>query len=218
MGRHFEGADMAASGKMLRSIGCVLFHCHLVLSQTTTGLNEVNKAQINSDSGISIETKVLGPLRVWHLVFAIASFLLTITTVVCCCCDFRIPRTRQEIEESYKKRVDNSNYIKYLDQLPQNVLKNRPKGRGNRNNSEDETPPERPKRTSRVADSSQNVGIKTKLTKGGQLAVATPLALHPGSVMEAMSKMRRNARSRPKQTAMAKAMTTLPETDMNVDT
>lgn len=50
-------------------------------------------------------------------------------TIVCCCCDFRIPRTRQEIEESYKKRVDNSNYIKYLDQLPQNVLKNRPKGK-----------------------------------------------------------------------------------------
>ncbi|XP_046550846.1 uncharacterized protein LOC124260566 [Haliotis rubra] len=141
-----------------------------------------------------------------------------ITTIVCCCCDFRIPRTRQEIEESYKKRVDNSNYIKYLDHLPENVLKNRPKGRGNRSNTEEESPPERPKRTSRVADSSQNVGIKTKLTKGGQLAVATPLAAHPVGVMEAMSKMRRNARSRPKQTAMAKAMTTLPEADMDVDT
>ncbi|KAK7485911.1 hypothetical protein BaRGS_00022906 [Batillaria attramentaria] len=46
-----------------------------------------------------------------------------VVTIVCCCVDFRIPRTRQEIDEAYKKRRMNEKYLYQLERTPDVVLR-----------------------------------------------------------------------------------------------
>ncbi|XP_055297121.1 transmembrane inner ear expressed protein isoform X3 [Sitodiplosis mosellana] len=53
-------------------------------------------------------------LRCWHLGFLGFSGLVCIVVMLCCCFRFRIPRTKQEIEADYQRRVIAKNFRKRL--------------------------------------------------------------------------------------------------------
>ncbi|KAK7110768.1 TPR-containing protein DDB_G0280363-like [Littorina saxatilis] len=85
-----------------------------------SGVNDVSK--VRAGGGEGMEEEVLGPLRIWHIVFLVALVVLIAVTVVCCCVECRIPRTRQEIEEAYRQRQMNRKYLRQLERTPETIL------------------------------------------------------------------------------------------------
>ncbi|XP_031622781.1 uncharacterized protein LOC116340436 isoform X1 [Contarinia nasturtii] len=53
-------------------------------------------------------------LRVWHLGFFGFSIFVCIVVMLCCCFRFRIPRTKQDIEADYQRRVIAKNFRERL--------------------------------------------------------------------------------------------------------
>ncbi|CAB3230726.1 unnamed protein product [Arctia plantaginis] len=58
----------------------------------------------NSEEPQWLESKVIGNLRVWQIMFLCFASITTIIVMVCCCFRFRIPRTKQQIEADYQRR------------------------------------------------------------------------------------------------------------------
>nr|KAG5698770.1 hypothetical protein BaRGS_032189 [Batillaria attramentaria] len=84
------------------------------------GADDVSSVERKRDG---VEEEVLGPLRIWHIVFIVGLVLIIVMTIVCCCVDFRIPRTRQEIDEAYKKRRMNEKYLYQLERTPDDLAR-----------------------------------------------------------------------------------------------
>ncbi|CAG5116744.1 unnamed protein product, partial [Candidula unifasciata] len=72
-----------------------------------------------------IETEVLGPLRIWHIIGISLTILSSAVFMLCCCCNFRVPRTRQQIEENYLKRKINKRYLHLLERNPEKLITKR---------------------------------------------------------------------------------------------
>ncbi|XP_013089914.2 uncharacterized protein LOC106073812 isoform X1 [Biomphalaria glabrata] len=101
-----------------------LFVVCCLLTLTVTSQQAVSTTpQSTTDSGPSgIEKQVLGPLRVWHIVAIVCTVVLTGLVIFCYCYDYRIPRSRTEIEENHKKRQMNKKYLFLLEKRPDDVL------------------------------------------------------------------------------------------------
>ncbi|XP_064614067.1 uncharacterized protein LOC135477793 [Liolophura sinensis] len=63
---------------------------------------------------LTIESEVIGPFRIWHIVGICAAGVLIIVIIVCCCVDVRIPRSKEAIEEGYQRRILNKKYTKEM--------------------------------------------------------------------------------------------------------
>ncbi|XP_041367603.1 uncharacterized protein LOC121382156 [Gigantopelta aegis] len=193
---------MFLSPKIFTALGFVIIQEQATLvsgavNSSTKGIDGVSILANGGSDKSSIENEVLGPLRVWHIVFLVCVVLLVIVVIVCCCVDYRIPRTRQEIEERYQKRIDNSKFVKYLDSLPDNAANLRLN-----------------KKVSSRSSIEVDTNIpKIKVTKDGNLAVATPLAGHPSKALAELAKRKQfgEPKSRPGQKAMATAMQSVPK-------
>ncbi|GFN86816.1 transmembrane inner ear expressed protein [Plakobranchus ocellatus] len=92
--------------------------------QETVTHGDTSTDQHIEDRGI--EEEILGPFRTWHIIFTSMFIVITIIVVICCCHSFRIPRTRQEIEDNFQKRVINRNYLRLLERNPDSVVKKTP--------------------------------------------------------------------------------------------
>ncbi|XP_014602121.1 PREDICTED: transmembrane inner ear expressed protein isoform X1 [Polistes canadensis] len=64
-----------------------------------------------------LEDETLAGFRVWHLAGIILSILLSIIIGLCCCIRFRVPRTKQEIEEDYIRRKITRTFREELSKL-----------------------------------------------------------------------------------------------------
>ncbi|KAH9525358.1 hypothetical protein Btru_001151 [Bulinus truncatus] len=89
---------------------------HPMVSSTTT----VQSSTGGETSGI--EKQILGPLRVWHIVAIVCTVVLTGLVIFCYCYDYRIPRSRAEIEENHRKRQMNKKYLFILERRPDDLL------------------------------------------------------------------------------------------------
>ncbi|XP_025095228.1 uncharacterized protein LOC112564555 [Pomacea canaliculata] len=101
-------------------VGCLQNEIFVLHSNTTIKSPESSVAETEREG---IEKEVLGPLRIWHIVFIVGSVILVVLTVVCCCMEIRIPRTRTEIEENYHKRRLNEKYLHQLERTPDVILR-----------------------------------------------------------------------------------------------
>lgn len=61
---------------------------------------------------------VTGGFKVWHIIFIIIAFIVTMTVVYCCFHRCRIPRTKQEIEADLMRTNMASKFSYYLLELP----------------------------------------------------------------------------------------------------
>ncbi|XP_021366957.1 uncharacterized protein LOC110459157 isoform X2 [Mizuhopecten yessoensis] len=91
---------------------------------TTVELNGYDALSTPSPPHLDIETIVIGPLKIWHL-SGIGLFLIfVIVVVVCCRMDVRVPRTRQSIENTYRRRKLHDKYgEKFIDLSPPSLEK-----------------------------------------------------------------------------------------------
>ncbi|KAL8620331.1 hypothetical protein ACOMHN_043851 [Nucella lapillus] len=83
-----------------------------------------------------VEEEVLGPLRVWHIVFIVGVVISIAVTICCCCVEWRLPRTRQEIEETYRRRQLNQKYLHQLERTPDFILRNNNNDNNNSGNND----------------------------------------------------------------------------------
>lgn len=61
---------------------------------------------------------VTGGFKVWHIIFIMIAFAVTLTVVYCCFHRCRIPRTKQEIEADLMKSNLTNKFRDYLQDLP----------------------------------------------------------------------------------------------------
>lgn len=61
---------------------------------------------------------VTGGFKVWHIIFIIIAFLITLVVVYCCFHRCRIPRTKQEIEADSWRSSLTKKFRNYLQELP----------------------------------------------------------------------------------------------------
>ncbi|KAK6166450.1 hypothetical protein SNE40_023138 [Patella caerulea] len=196
----------------------ILFQCNVVLSEVPSEDNqEPSKLSSKNEEGLTIESVVLGPLRVWHIVFIVCTVLIVIMVIVCCCFDFRIPRTRQEIEESYNKRLANAKYLNYLEKSPPGLVKNNQKlskevkAGVDGGQKPDRRPKRRPDRTSVVHAADDNDSGKSNgVRKHRRIALQETNGFNGAAV--AISKKRQigESKPRPSTVAMNKVMNSLP--------
>ncbi|KAK3790513.1 hypothetical protein RRG08_060562 [Elysia crispata] len=173
---------------------------------------------LHTDRGI--EEEIVGPFRIWHIIFLAILICITIIVVICWCHPVRIPRTRQEIEENYKKRVINRNYLRLLERNPDKVVKKTPA----RVSATESSRQPRPVRTAQIPSAKTNADppaarkakdparlpkpSKTReveeddpdsdvkpyrpvaAAKAARLGAPTPLALNPRDLLALMAKRR----------------------------
>lgn len=65
-----------------------------------------------------LEVMVTGGFKVWHIIFIIIAFLVTLVVVYCCFHRCRIPRTKQEIEADLMRSTLTDRFRDYLQELP----------------------------------------------------------------------------------------------------
>lgn len=65
-----------------------------------------------------LEVMVTGGFKVWHIIFIIIAFLVTMVVVYCCFHRCRIPRTKQEIEADLMRSTLTDRFRDYLQELP----------------------------------------------------------------------------------------------------
>ncbi|ESO98135.1 hypothetical protein LOTGIDRAFT_174311 [Lottia gigantea] len=178
----------------------------IVYSLATTDKGP-SKTESKKDEGLTVETEVLGPLRVWHLVFIVGTVLIIVMVIVCCCFDFRMPRTRQEIEESYKKRLVNAKYLDYLEKLPEGVPKNNIPAK----HDHKQLKQSRPTRTSTVNAAERQTDSNGRRKRGRTKIDETAIEEQQG-MMKAISNKRHlgESKTRPSTAAMNRAMSSLP--------
>lgn len=61
---------------------------------------------------------VTGGFKVWHIIFIIIAFLITLVVIYCCFHRCRIPRTKQEIEADSWRSSLTKKFRNYLQELP----------------------------------------------------------------------------------------------------
>lgn len=52
-----------------------------------------------------LEIEVIDEFKIWHLLFMALACAITLSVLACCIMKCRIPRTKQEIEADYKRRL-----------------------------------------------------------------------------------------------------------------
>ncbi|KAI4499864.1 hypothetical protein M0802_005120 [Mischocyttarus mexicanus] len=72
---------------------------------------------IEGDEEGLLETEIFQGFRIWHFGGMILSILLSIVIGLCCCIKFRVPRTKQEIEEDYIRRKVTRTFREELSKL-----------------------------------------------------------------------------------------------------
>lgn len=65
-----------------------------------------------------LEVMVTGGFKVWHIIFIIIAFVVTIIVVYCCFHRCRIPRTKQEIEADLMRMNITNKFRDYLQEFP----------------------------------------------------------------------------------------------------
>jgi hypothetical protein len=65
-----------------------------------------------------LEVMVTGGFKVWHIIFIIIAFIVTIIVVYCCFHRCRIPRTKQEIEADLMRTNLTTKFRDYLQEFP----------------------------------------------------------------------------------------------------
>ena len=65
-----------------------------------------------------LEVMVTGGFKVWHIIFIIIAFVVTLVVVYCCFHRCRIPRTKQEIEADLMRTNLASKFRDYLQEFP----------------------------------------------------------------------------------------------------
>ncbi|RUS69852.1 hypothetical protein EGW08_022382 [Elysia chlorotica] len=134
---------------------------------------------LHTDRGI--EEEIVGPFRTWHIIFIAILACVTIIVVICWCHPVRVPRTRQEIEENYKKRVINRNYLRLLERNPDKVVKNTP---ARVSATESSRQPRRTAGPAQGAATSARVGAGPPVARKIREPVRPPKASKPRGVEE----------------------------------
>ncbi|XP_076439407.1 uncharacterized protein LOC143278650 [Babylonia areolata] len=133
---------MAASGFCLLLLGCLLnvgFCAQDIgqAAQQTVTVSDPGVGEVGDGEREGIEREVLGPLRIWHIVFLISLLFVVALTIFCCCVEWRIPRTRQEIDETYQRRKLNQKYLHQLERNPDQILRNNNNNNTTTNSNDD---------------------------------------------------------------------------------
>lgn len=65
-----------------------------------------------------LEVVVTGGFKVWHIIFIIIAFVVTLVVIYCCFHRCRIPRTKQEIEADLMRSNMTNKFRDFLQELP----------------------------------------------------------------------------------------------------
>ncbi|XP_063536910.1 uncharacterized protein LOC134746452 isoform X2 [Cydia strobilella] len=69
-----------------------------------------------------LEQKVMGELKLWHIMFICLGVVTVMIVMVCCCFRFRIPRTKQQIEADYQRRKITAKFRHQLETIHDNKM------------------------------------------------------------------------------------------------
>ncbi|XP_063386634.1 transmembrane inner ear expressed protein [Cydia fagiglandana] len=69
-----------------------------------------------------LEQKVMGELKLWHIMFICLGVVTVMIVMVCCCFRFRIPRTKQQIEADYQRRKITAKFRHQLETIQDNNM------------------------------------------------------------------------------------------------
>ncbi|XP_022258890.1 uncharacterized protein LOC111089920, partial [Limulus polyphemus] len=64
-----------------------------------------------------LETDVVAGFRIWQLLFLSIGGLIILVILLCCAIKIRIPRTKQEIEIDYQRKLLTRSFREHLDRL-----------------------------------------------------------------------------------------------------
>ncbi|KPJ18650.1 Transmembrane inner ear expressed protein [Papilio machaon] len=71
----------------------------------------------NSGEPEWLEKTVIGGLRVWQIIFLCLAGITSFVVMLCCCFRFRIPRTKQQIEADYQRRIITNKFRQQLETI-----------------------------------------------------------------------------------------------------